>query len=160
MFVHMLPMYQCYLPIAKKFDIPVIGTITFRQFMSIDEAVGNPHHLTLPFTSCANPKVMTFFQRLKNTAYHLIVKAFYDFEIKAAVGEFLKQYYPSSGIDFDHNISLLFSNNHPSILAKPLAPNVIEVGGIHISRSNPLPEVSILRHSLFSKESFLNPCIC
>lgn len=135
-------MYECYLPIAKKYEIPIIGTVTFRQFMSIDEAVGNPHHLTLPFTSSTNPKVMTFFQRLTNTGYHLLIKTFYDFEIRAAVGEFFQQYYPAFvKNDVEDRISLLFSNNHPSILSKPLAPNVVEIGGIHIAKSNPLPEV-------------------
>lgn len=142
MFVHMLPMYECYLPIAKKYEIPVIGTIAFRQFMSIDQAIGNPHHLTLPFTSSANPKVMTFFQRLQNTCYHLLIKAFFDFEISAALEGFFEQYYPTFvKNDVEDRISLLFSNNHPSILSKPLAPNVIEIGGIHIAKSKPLPEV-------------------
>lgn len=42
-----------------------------------------------------------------------------------------------------YNISLIFVNTHFSIdYPRPLVPNIIEIGGVHIGTPKPLPTVS------------------
>lgn len=44
--------------------------------------------------------------------------------------------------DLAYNTSLLFVNSHFSIhQSRPMVPNFIEIGGLHINEPVPLPEV-------------------
>lgn len=141
MFVQLLPMYECYLPIAKKLGIPVVGTFSFHEHAIVDESIGNPHPLVLPFTFHYSPKKMTFFERLKNAYYHLRMRAYYTWEVLPQVERFYNQHYPTFSLASDTQVSLLFINNHPTFFSRATVPNLIEIAGIHIPPPKPLPEV-------------------
>lgn len=57
-----------------------------------------------------------------------------------------RKYFGSDAPDADtlmKNASLIFVNGHFSVdLPKPLLPNFVDIGGIHLKPPNPLPQVS------------------
>lgn len=141
MFVQLLFMYECYLPIAKKLKIPIIGTFSFHEYSIVDQSIGNPHPLVLPFTFYYSPKKMTFFERLKNVYCHVLLKAYYTWEVLPQVQRFYERHYPSFNLNSDAAVSLIFLNNHPTFFSRPMVPTLVEVGGIHIPPPKPLPPV-------------------
>lgn len=72
--------------------------------------------------------------------------------MKPQGNEFSKKYLGEDILkeqDMDYRTSLLLSNSHFSFTRpRPLPPNVIEIGGIHITEDKPLPTVSELNGSL------------
>jgi len=137
-------MYECYLPIAKKLNIPIIGTFSFHEYAIVDESIGNPHPLVLPLVFHYSPKKMTFLQRLENAYCHLRLKVYYTWEVMPQIKKFYEQHYPSFNLETDGDVSLLFINNHPSFFSRPMVPSLIEVGGIHIPPPKPLPQVKVM----------------
>lgn len=144
MFVAVNQMYECYLPIAKILDIPVIATSTFRWMLNADSQVGNPRNpAATPFEFSFMPKKMIFLHRLENVFSQLAVALFYHFVEAPSLRVFYNEYFPNFHLDESKRISLLFSNSHLSLCTRPVTPNSIDVGGIHISpKANTLPKVN------------------
>lgn len=150
MFVEVLTMYQCFLPLARKLEIPVIGVVAQRSWLYADIAVNNPNNPSfIPSTMRTYWKNNAFIERVVNTL-------FYAMKIFLRVNNFeptLSKFYE----DHEHYFgrlsasdlpgpTLIFSNGNPVILPRPLNPNFIEIGGIHIPEEKPLP---IVRLNLF-----------
>lgn len=150
-FIQMLPMYECYLPIAKALRVPVIATLSFRPWADVDREFGNPHPYVYPhITMHVNQTRMTFWERCRNVYNHLVMSFVYGFLNQHAARAIYDQFQLDYDLTTDKRLSLLFSNNHPSIFPKAIAPNVIEIGGVHIKPSQPLPSVKIESRVFFS----------
>ncbi|KAK5643196.1 hypothetical protein RI129_007041 [Pyrocoelia pectoralis] len=135
---------ECFLGLAHKFKVPVIGIIA--QPLTIwhnnkFKNPSNPSYIPNNFLSVGIPR--TFVDRLKTTLLNIIYQMFYDYYIgvknqKAAEEVFGKDLPLLS--DISQNISLLFVNSHFSILPPtPMVPPVIEIAGVHIGRPKKLP---------------------
>lgn len=62
-----------------------------------------------------------------------------DEQMKKAFGQNVP-----SGRDLGNMAAIIMINTHPSIdFLEPFPPNVIQVGGLQISKENPLPEVRV-----------------
>lgn len=103
----------------------------------------NPAHISTfnsPFAVPAN-----FVQRLMNFYdyffSHLVLK-WVDWEA-TAIG---RKYFGQDAPDADtlmSNVSLVFVNGHNALdLPKPLLPNFVDIGGLHLAPVKPLPAVS------------------
>ncbi|KAK7574042.1 hypothetical protein V9T40_011233 [Parthenolecanium corni] len=145
MFVEMMPLFQCFLPLAKKSKIPVIGTMTMLSFMGPDLHLGNPRNPSiLPAMSSVVHTKMSFYERIENIVEEMKMKIFY------AYCEYIKKQYKVKLFNelfsdqdlFDYGVSLLFINNHESILPTAQMTNTINIGGINIKSAQlqPLPE--------------------
>lgn len=107
---------------------------------------GNPENPAyIPGTLMDFHDKMTFFERVENTLMLLLSKMVFKFWISYPGNEYSKEYL---GIDLYkngdimYNISLILLNRHFTFHSpRPLSPNVIEVGGIHIRKPKELPEV-------------------
>lgn len=92
---------------------------------------------------------MSFLQRVENTVLLVVHKLMYSMTMRKTGNELSKKYLGVdilSDMDMEYNSSLFLSNTHFSFTyPRPLPPNVIEVGGIHIAKQKPLPKVSILQ---------------
>lgn len=136
-------MYKCYLPIAQKLGVPIIGTVTLRSSKMADAAIGFPDNpATIPHELSDSKLTMTFIQRLRNVWAHLIMDYFTYYVIPTKVNQFYQKYFPDFKFQ-DEQISMVFYNFHASILPRPTIPNAVEVGGIHIQPAKPLPQVSL-----------------
>lgn len=134
--------YEYYLPLAEKFGIPVIGTISFRPSVHSDDVFGDSHPLAVPSMFLPLPRKMGFFQRLWNVFDNLHTSLLIKYFLEPSLANFYEEYFPDFNVQFNRNISLLFCNNHVSLFSTPLTPKVVEVAGIHLVPVKPLPEVS------------------
>lgn len=141
MFIELLAMYECYLPIAQKLGIPIIGTVTHRSWRFADVAIGFSDNLAaIPNELSDAQSKMTFVQRVRNIGTLLFSEYFLHCVIPARVNQFYQTYFP----DFqsqEKKISMAFYNSHASVLPRPTTPSAVEVGGVHIHAAKPLPQV-------------------
>ena len=107
-----------------------------------DEAVGLPHNAAvLPLYGDGNMLEMSFIERVQNLWKYLLVDYFYHTKMRKEVDTFYREHF-SEDLLYKKDVSLLFYNYHPTLLSRPITPNVIEVGGLHVKSPNPLPDVS------------------
>lgn len=142
------------LAFGHRFQAPVIALQPFGTYSLIDVTKGNS--LALPFipnVQLAYTNKMSFIERLHNTVLitsELLFQQFYNIPKHEKI---IKTYFPkypdSSNMpsisDMLKNISLVLLNSHVCCsYPRPYAPNMILVGGIHVSSERkPLPNVSI-----------------
>lgn len=141
MFTELGVMYECYLPIAQKLAIPVIGVVPLRSSKYSKKIIGyynNP--AIVPFVLSDFGLHMSFSQRLMNLWSNIYMNYFYYTIISPKLKKFSEIYY--SGWQQQKNkIAVTFYNNHASLLSQPLIPKAVEIGGIHIKPVTPLPQV-------------------
>lgn len=141
MVFEMLPLYECFLPLAEKLGVPIIATFSLRPWLFIDTEFGNPHSLLVP--SCLSSfshKLTSFAERLRNTLEEIYAHIMMIYFWNPSINKVYQQYFPNYHSP-KKQLSLLFSNNHASIFPTPVAPNVIDVSGIHLKPIKPLPQV-------------------
>lgn len=104
----------------------------------------NPAYVSTFHTPTAVPKTVT--QRMANVYDYLFSHAAFkrvDCREATAIG---RKYFGHDAPDADalmRNTSLIFVNGHNTVdLAKPILPNFIEIGGVHLVQPKPLPSVS------------------
>lgn len=144
MFIDLVsPIVQCYLPIAEKLDIPVIGTVATRSWKLSDFATGFPSNpITVPFEFLAvSGPVMTLSERLESVWGHFLVNFRSQFVTRRKLDYFYQKYFPN--MKLNKKISMAFYNNHASFFPRLSIPNTIDIGGIHMSikPEKPLPQV-------------------
>ncbi|XP_069693345.1 UDP-glucosyltransferase 2-like [Periplaneta americana] len=138
---------ECFYGFIQKFGSPPVVAISpFGLTPWIDAALGipdNPSYMPvsmLPYTSS-----MTFTQKLYNTYihYYYLYKYLYVHipNMEAMAKEFFKQDMPSF-VDIQRNFSLVLENTIFGLEdARPLTPNVIPIGGMHVKeKPDPLPK--------------------
>jgi glucuronosyltransferase len=139
---------ECVLGFAHKFKASIIQICPFGGTHWMGDWVGNPNqyaYIPDPFLDYSHH--MSFWERLVNTlngVYWRTGQQLYNIPQQEAV---MRQYFnytddipPLSEIV--RNTSLLLLNNHFSLnYPKPLVPNMIEVGGMHVQPPMKLPEV-------------------
>lgn len=155
LFVEMLPIYQCYLHVAKKLQIPVIGTISTRSIVEADYSVGLsrfPSVFPAEWFQC-QPK-MSFYERLLNFMHHMQIRIAHFLGEKRAAKINEEHFHEQEWNSV--KVSLLFANSHASLWPRLTPPNSINIGGIHVKSSSlkPLPEVSPHNFSLFTLNFF------
>jgi hypothetical protein len=86
---------------------------------------------------------MTYKERLYNTFVSLVEDVLYSTLHLPNQKRLYKKYFPNAKKSFDEmykNSAILLLNNHvSSSSARPYLPNMIEIGGIHVEKSKPLP---------------------
>lgn len=143
MFIESMYMFQCYLPLAEKLNIPVIGTVTLRSWMISDLAMGNPRNpAVIPVELSTFSDKMTFLERLQNLWKYLYLLYKYNFDIPKKLNEIYNKFYTPDLLN-KKQISLVFANNHFSFLSRSTVPNMIDVGGIHVKPAKLLPNVNM-----------------
>lgn len=137
---------DCFVPVAKKFNIPVIRIHSCTLMPWSSDRFGNPNNPSyipnnfLPFSD-----KMTFLERLENTILTLLQNVYFTNFIvrrdKSEATKYLGEFGAALDIDI-YNDSLVLVSTHFSLnLPRPLVPNVIEVGGIHVGKPRSLPKV-------------------
>ena len=151
--------------LQEKFDVVIFGTYAYSLYFvplmlkapfillaSIPYIpmhtgpLGNP---TLPalhpslFTVSSGDR-MTFLERTKNVIEHVsfeISRHVYGRFCDGLVAEKFGDGAMPPALEIEKNASLIMINSNPAInYPKPLLPNAIEVGGMHCTKSQPLPK--------------------
>jgi glucuronosyltransferase len=88
---------------------------------------------------------MSFGERLVNAVYQKGVQWAYHFFMDIPSERIARRYFGDSLpplADIARNTSLLLLNTHFSMnQPRPFVPQIVEVGGLHLSLPKPLPEV-------------------
>jgi len=130
---------DCVFGVRYMLDIPVIKMCSFGGTKWMDDWVGNPSpHAYLLQTHSDYSDIMNFWQRTLNTLSEIYVKMGREFYVIPQHDHILRNYFNSSNIPsvsvLQKSTALLLINQHFNIgYPRPLMPNTVEIGGIHIN---------------------------
>lgn len=138
---------DCFLGLVDVFKVPYIGISSSSYLPTLYPRLGSFDNLAyfpnlfFPFTSR-----MSFFQRVVNTMVTPWMRLVRTYHLQPQERRALKEAFKLE-VDVENvsrNMSLVLVNTHHSLQgARPLPPGFVEVGGLHISHSKPLPEVRV-----------------
>ncbi|XP_046678525.1 UDP-glycosyltransferase UGT5-like isoform X1 [Homalodisca vitripennis] len=135
------------LAFGHKFKAPVITLHPFGSFSLINTIIGNPLCLAyVPDFSLAHSNRMTFYERAINSYSILKTLYLYHYEYLPSLDTYTRQMFLDPTlppvVDMLRNTSLVVNNAHRTVhYAQPYTPNLLPVGGIHLSRQRtPLPK--------------------
>lgn len=137
-----------FLVFAEKFNAPVVTISSCYPYPWILPKFGSPDTPSyVPTVFMDKIGKLGFRQRLYNLYQLIVSNLIYDFYYNPRSEAILTRALgrPSPSLDIlARNISLILLNTHHTLHgARPLSPNVIEVGGIHVQDPKPLPKVFI-----------------
>lgn len=141
--------YDCVFGISYILDIPLIKMCSFGGTKWMGEWVGNPSpYAYLPQIFSDYGDRMSFWQRTLNSLSEIYMKLGRIFYVIPQHDAILRKYFNSNNIPsisvLQQSTSLLLINQHFSIgHLRPLMPNTVEIGGIHINPPKKLSAVSI-----------------
>lgn len=133
---------DCFAAFAHVFDVPLVSIRTADYSPQLNERVANPQnpsYLVYHLFTYVGHK-MTFFQRLINMlAVHFGTFGYHAFSDGPST-ELVKRHFgpemPAIPDIVRQRTALVFVNSHHSLMqSRPLGPNVIEVGGLHIEQT-------------------------
>ncbi|XP_068086153.1 UDP-glycosyltransferase UGT5 [Anabrus simplex] len=138
---------EAFLGFAHKFKAPVIFLCPFGGTHWMHSVVGNPSTFSyIPDTFLNFNDHMTFPQRIHNTligVIELLVRELYYLPQQDAI---MRKYFNNSGPipdirELERQTSLLLLNSDVSLsYPRPMVPNAVQVGGMHIKPPKKLPE--------------------
>jgi glucuronosyltransferase len=142
---------DCLLGFAHKFKAPIVQVVSFGGASWMGDWVGNPS----PYAYVPDPLQnfsdrMNLWQRILNTlgiTYQKVSRYLCHLPKQQAILEkYFSAYAPLPSIsELDSSTSLILVNSHFSIsYPKPMMPNIVQVGGMHLKPAKKLPEVSII----------------
>ncbi|EDV93635.1 GH18168 [Drosophila grimshawi] len=132
-------MNEAHFGFAEHFNAPLITFSTLGASSWTTDLVGSPSppsyvpHFLLQFGDHMN-----FFERAHNLLFILYQGAYEQYVYLPKQEQLYKKYFPNNKqnfYDMRKNTALVLLNNHVSLgFPRPYAPNMIEVGGMHINR--------------------------
>lgn len=138
--------YLTYLAFAELYDCPAIGFVSLDPFNQVHESHGNEANPMLHsefFFPYENGK-LSFRERWNSLKYYLTVKLFIDPLQKFKMKRLVEKHFPtvkSSMQELQGRIQLLMTNTNPVMgFIRPILPNTIQLGFMHIEPPKPLPE--------------------
>lgn len=130
---------------SYKFNIPSISIFTNVLFSFLSERMGSPSNPSYIPSMVLGIVELKFFDRLLNVYHYGFYTWFQAYSIRQGDEIIRKLFAPGipSLMDIVGNTSLILTNSHCSYNPPiPLAPGIVEIGGIHIKNSSRLPKVS------------------
>jgi len=125
------------------FNAPVIGFTTTVASKWTNDLVGLSHFAShTPNIICGYSGEMTFTQRLWNSLSYWVEDFIAAVYYKPVQQKYLETYWPNktsapSLAEVQRNIAAVFVNSHVTYtIPQPITSNLIEIGGIHINRSD------------------------
>lgn len=131
-----------YLALVERFKAPFVAWTTSPVFVwSADRMAASSHPAYIPVLMTPYGTHMDFMERMYNTLLRSV--AFYKFHKDSSIVSqeiASKPFKISSPLkDLVLKTSFLFVNTHYTVWgSRPLPPNVVEVGGLHVKPSKPL----------------------
>lgn len=147
---------ECLWSIAQRYRSPVIRLVSHTLFPWNGKSVANPLATSyVPNIYKQQGHKISFFDRLENSVANLYLILFFKLCVVSNQKDIAKKYIEVDNHSIDKkyfNTSLVLTNTHYVFQhPRPVVPNLIEIGGIHIGEAQKLHQVSI---SLFSVRYF------
>ncbi|XP_037038348.1 UDP-glucosyltransferase 2-like [Bradysia coprophila] len=132
---------------AKYFDAPLIAINSFGSSKWTSDLVGSPIFASyVPFKNHPFTDRMTFWQRMYNSMAFWFEELTMPLYFLPKQQQLMEEMFPEaknwpSLDEIRRNVSLVLLNTHSTLgTPRPYAPNMIEVGGMHIQKEiDPLP---------------------
>ncbi|GLV33062.1 UDP-glycosyltransferase family 36 member D1 [Carabus blaptoides fortunei] len=138
---------NCYLGLLHKVKAPFIFFSSSAMVPWASQNFGNidnPAYIPTLFMDFT--RKMDFFQRVENSIVYVINKILHQIMLEDPANDSVNQHVSADAPlveDTARNASLFLVNSHYTLFgARPLVPNIIEVGGIHIKEMKPLAKVT------------------
>ncbi|XP_066994909.2 UDP-glycosyltransferase UGT5 [Anabrus simplex] len=137
---------ECFYAFAHKFKAPLIQYSVYGGNLAVDDSVGNPTQYShVPDAMLNYGDHMTFCERLKNALFSLYSAAGRYLYYIPEMDAIMRKHFNDSTLpylsDIEKSTALLLVNNHVAVgFPRPLVPNYINVGGLHIKPPKKLPE--------------------
>lgn len=132
--------------IGNYFHVPVIYMFPNVLFPWMAANIGTPANPSyLPTLVSGFGHNMVFVERVQNTLWYVTYMLFHSLWLHPLCDVVAKKIYSGSAplMVLDRNVSLIMTNTHFSLYPNiPLAPNVVQIGGVNVQQVLPLPEVS------------------
>jgi glucuronosyltransferase len=139
---------ECFLGFVHKFKAPLVQICTFAGFDYMGHWVGNPN----PYAYVPSPMLkfgdkMNIWERTINFLMGTFMRVLRNYFYLPGQDAIMRKHFNSSDdlpslSEIEHTTSLLLVNHHFSIsYPKPLMPNIIQVGGMHVKPPKKLPQV-------------------
>lgn len=138
---------ECFLGFAHKFQAPVISICTFGGMSWMADTVGSPSlYSFIPNGLLEYSDRMGFWDRLDNGYWTVLTDIVRAMWYMPKQNSLMKKYFDSvSGLPniwtLEKQTALLLTNTHFSQTSpRPLNPNMVEVGGMHIKSAKKVPQ--------------------
>lgn len=137
---------NCAFAVLKNWSAPLIGLSSCAIMPWTNLQFGNPDNPAyIPNIFLDNANDMSFLQRVENSLMWILANS-YNKHILNKIGNNIGTKFigeTGENLEFYGNkVNLLLVNSHFTLHgSRPLVPNIIEVGGLHIQGQNKLPEV-------------------
>lgn len=130
---------------AEIFDCPIIEISSLDNWAQTHEAMGNvvnpAVHPDLVFSFVHGQ--MTFAERWRSMKFYLTLKFLHGVDYNKAHDDIIRRHFPTvkkSVTELRSRVQLLMTNTNPAMgLLRPLLPNTIQLGFMHIEPPKPLP---------------------
>jgi glucuronosyltransferase len=145
---------DCFLGFAHKFKAPVVQLSPFGGPQYLADVVGNPNpYAFVPDVFRDFSDKMSFSERVMNTIGGLFQQIGRCFYIKRLDNIMRKHFNYTSNMpsirDLEKSTALVLVNHHFSIsYSKPMVPNYVQVGGMHVKPPKSLPAASSITYTL------------
>ncbi|XP_049767863.1 UDP-glycosyltransferase UGT5-like [Schistocerca cancellata] len=138
---------DCLFALAHKFRVPTVGACALGGGASwMGDTVGNPYpHSYLPEPFLKFTSRMSLPERLYNAFFGTYFRLVREFSYLPQLDAIVRERFGDANMPplshIQRNMSLLLVNSHVSFYyPRPLVPNLIEVGGMHIKPPKKLPD--------------------
>ena len=85
--------FECYLPIAEKLKIPVIGTVTLHSWQYADHIIGVPNNpAVIPVEGAGAKPEMNFIERVQNV-WNYFVMEYYKIQMRKKHEKLYPEYF-------------------------------------------------------------------
>ena len=143
---------ECFLGFAHKFQAPIIQVCPYAGGNFMADWVGSPHPYSyVPDEFIDYTDKMNIWERTHNTILCLLKHVGRQLIHLPKQNAALHKYFNytdnlPSVWELEHKTSLVLLNSHHSLsYPKPLMPNYVQVGGMHLKPPKKLPEVRNVR---------------
>ncbi|CRL07820.1 CLUMA_CG020774, isoform A [Clunio marinus] len=129
---------------AEYFNIPVVGITSSDAFSIHHEVMGNEANLiSHPDRMAKFTFARTFLQRLKSCFLNIFLRYFVTLQLSEEFDDVVKKNFPNVNKPYTElisNVDLLLVNAHPALgFIRPILPNTIQLGFLHVKPPKPLP---------------------
>lgn len=136
---------DCFLGFVHKFKAPFIALTSHEIVPWANDRFGNPDNPSyIPTSFMSYEPKMSFFQRTINTVFLWFAKINYNYFCQMNTDKMVKEAFGRDATylsEIAKGTSAMLINTHYSLFgARPHAPNIVEIGGIHIEDVKPLPD--------------------
>lgn len=140
-FIGYTPMYA----FAEHFNAPLIGFTSTEVTYHDHRAMGNFIHSILhPMNIFPSYRNLNFIERLGSATLDLIMRLYFEPFVYGIFDNIIEQTFGSNvsrSYDLARKADMLLLNTHPAMgFVRPLVPNTVQLGFLHIKPVQPLPE--------------------